>query len=368
MSNKSKQHVYVSSSTGSDPVWIRDLADALSRHGIQPWPNERELMAGEAWQAKLEEALRNSDAILFVLTGDSRERTNVFFELGFAKALGKQSIFIVPENQDISWIPTDLRDEEIVVRKAPDATAAALIAALHPSQEPVSDTIRGLSSTERGLKVGEVDFMMNLHPRLPCVLLLDSSGSMAGQPIEDLNKAISAFIRALTKDDMASRRTDLAIISFGSEIRVLQDFTRPDEVQRLELEASGVTMMGQAIETALGMVTRRRSVYRAAGVPYYRPWIILITDGSPTDFWEGAAQKVRQGVAEKKFAFFAVAVENADMEILARIAPPNSPPHRLRGLNFDQLFLWLSSSISRVASSNLGENVELPSLDWSSDI
>jgi uncharacterized protein YegL len=367
MSNRPKQYVFISSSTNTDQAWIRDLADALSHHGIQPWLNERELTAGQIWQDKLEEALRNSDAMLFVLTGDSSERPNLFFELGFAKALGKQSIFIVPANQDVSWIPSDLRDEEIVVRKSPSATAAALVAALHSGQGSVPSTTKELLSTEGGLQLEEIEFL-NLHPRFPCVLLLDSSGSMAGQPIEDLNRAISVFIQALTKDAMASRRTDLAIISFGSQIRVLQDFTRPDEVQQLKLEASGVTMMGQAIKMALDMVTKRRSVYRAAGVPYYRPWIILITDGAPTDLWEEAAQKVRQGVAEKKFTFFAFAVENADMEILARIAPPNSPPRRLRGLDFNQLFLWLSSSISRVASSKLGENIELPSLDWSSDI
>src|SRR6266404_3934851 len=112
MSNRSKQHVFISSSTKSDRAWVRDLAEALSHHGVQPWLDERELKPGEPWVGKLEKALSNSDAIMFVLTGDSYERVNVFFELGFEKALGKQSIFIVPGNQDVSWIPSDLRDEE----------------------------------------------------------------------------------------------------------------------------------------------------------------------------------------------------------------------------------------------------------------
>src|SRR5437773_1507770 len=130
MSKRSKQSVFISYSAKSDRAWIRDLANALSDHGVQPWLDEREVVTGEVWQGKLEEALRNSDAILFVLTGDYYERSNVWFELGFAKALGKQSIFIVPGNHDVSWIPSDLRDQELVVRKSPDATAAALVAAL----------------------------------------------------------------------------------------------------------------------------------------------------------------------------------------------------------------------------------------------
>lgn len=366
MSSKSKQLVYISSSTSSDRAWVRDLADALSHHGFQPWLDEFEFIPGDAWQNKMEEALRKSEAILFVLTGDSQERTNVFFELGFAKALGKQSIFIVPGNQDVSWIPSDLRDEEIVVRKSPDATAAALVAALRPDQGLVPET-PDLSSTEGNFHLEAIEFL-DQHPRLSCVLLLDSSGSMAGKPIEELNRAISAFTQALTQDELASKRTDLAIISFGSQVRILQDFTSPSEAQHLQLEASGVTVMGKAIQTGLDMVDRRKMIYKSNGIVYFKPLMVLITDGSPTDSWEEAAQRVRQGVAAKHFSFFAIAVENADMEILARIAPPSIPPRRLRELDFDRFFLWLSSSISQVTSSQPGENIKLPPPDWSADI
>src|SRR4051794_32536788 len=114
----STRQVFISHTSKSDSAWVRSLADALVQHGLNVWLDEHGLTPGEAWREKLENGLRSSDAILFVLTGDASERPNVLFELGFAKALGKQSIFIVPGNHDVSWVPSGLRDEELVVKKS----------------------------------------------------------------------------------------------------------------------------------------------------------------------------------------------------------------------------------------------------------
>ena len=94
----------------------------------------------------------------------------------------------------------------------------------------------------------------------------------------------------------------------------------------------------------------------------------LITDGSPTDPWEEAARRVREGdSAERKaFSFFAVGVEGADMAKLAAICSPNRPPLKLKGLSFRELFSWLSSSLGGVARSRPGETVALPPPGWSS--
>jgi uncharacterized protein YegL len=117
------------------------------------------------------------------------------------------------------------------------------------------------------------------------------------------------------------------------------------------------------------MLEARKAVYKQAGVSYYRPWVFLITDGSPTDSWQHAATLVRAGDSpeRKAFSFFAVGVEGADMTKLTAICSPNRPPMKFKGLSFRELFSWLSSSLGGVARSQPGQQVALPApTGWSS--
>lgn len=198
----------------------------------------------------------------------------------------------------------------------------------------------------------------NPEPRCACVLLVDVSGSMAGEPIQQLNEGLLAFQQALNADSLASLRVELAIVSFGSTVTVARDFVTANQFQPPRLSASGSTPMGQAINLALDMVTQRKSTYQQNGVAYYRPWIFLITDGAPTDEWQSAAQRVKQLEASKGVAFFAVGVQGANMNTLSQIA--TRTPLQLKGLNFRSMFVWLSQSLTSVSHSQVGQQTPLP--------
>ena len=101
----------------------------------------------------------------------------------------------------------------------------------------------------------------------------------------------------------------------------------------------------------------RQEQYRSAGIMPYRGWIFTITDGRPTDDWERAARRIEEGERRKSFSFFAVGVDNADTDILARISV--NAPVMLRGLAFGDMFRWLSSSLSAVSRSSTGQTVNL---------
>jgi uncharacterized protein YegL len=205
---------------------------------------------------------------------------------------------------------------------------------------------------------GTGSFAENPEQRCACVLLLDTSGSMNGSPIAELNAGLATYKDALAADALAAKRVEVAIVTFGGQVTVPCEFTTIEGFHPPTLSAGGETPMGAAILQALDMVRHRKETYKANGIPYLRPWLFLITDGGPTDSWNEAASQVRQGEQAKAFSFFAVGVEGANFEILKQIA--TREPLKLKGLRFQDLFLWLSSSQASLSRSTPGENVPLP--------
>lgn len=212
----------------------------------------------------------------------------------------------------------------------------------------------------------DIEFAENPEPRCPCVLLLDTSGSMSGSPISALNEGLQTFRNALTQDGLASRRVEIAIVTFDSKVDVVQDFVTADQYEPTSLSSGGATAMGTAIVTGLDMVQNRKTQYRENGIAYYRPWIFMITDGEPQgeaqEIVDQAAQRIRTEEENKGVAFFAVGVEGANMDKLQTIA--TRAPVKLNGLNFGEMFVWLSASMQRVSHSKVDEQVDLPPLGW----
>jgi uncharacterized protein YegL len=211
------------------------------------------------------------------------------------------------------------------------------------------------------LPFAAAEFADNPEPRCPCLLLLDTSISMEGAPIHELNVGLAAFKTELAADSLAMKRVELGMITFGP-VQLLAEFHTPDQFQPPWLKASGDTPMGAAITGGLELIRQRKAQYRENGVPYYRPWVFLITDGDPTDPWEPAAGLIRAGEEAKSFSFFAVGVEGADMGTLARISL--RPPLKLSGLRFRDLFAWLSSSLSDATQAPMGADPVLKPPGW----
>jgi uncharacterized protein YegL len=204
---------------------------------------------------------------------------------------------------------------------------------------------------------GSVEFAENPEPRVPCVLILDTSQSMQGSRIHELNAGLSFYKEELLADPLASKRVEVAIVTFGGDVERAVDFVTAHKFQPPTLGASGNTPMGQAINKALDMIEDRKAEYREHGIAYYRPWAFLITDGEPNDHWKPTIPRVRDGERQKAFSFFAVGVEGANMEALAEICVRT--PLRLQGLKFRELFSWLSNSQQAVSRSSPGDEVPL---------
>ncbi len=203
-----------------------------------------------------------------------------------------------------------------------------------------------------------MDFMPRVNednpdPRIACAILLDTSFSMDGEPIEQLNKGFALFCDEIKNDELAQKRAEVIVITFGGSANVAIPFTEGRDLQPRRFTASGATPLGSALNVALDQLDSQKAAYRQSGLEYYRPWLFVITDGAPTDgaVFDNAAERVRRVEAAKGVSVFGIGVgQAADLDKLSRISAQRQPMP-LSSTNFSEFFKWLSASLSVVSAS-----------------
>lgn len=211
------------------------------------------------------------------------------------------------------------------------------------------------------------DLIDNPSPRCPCLVVLDTSASMSGSPIAQLNSGLQQFISELNADEVAACSVELAVLTAGSRVQQALPFTTAMHLESCApFSASGLTPLGEAVTRGLDMLEQRKAEYRQNGVAYYQPWLVVISDGAPTDHWQAAAQRARSMAEQRKLVSLMVGVNDADTQVLGQFS--NRPALKLDGLKFAEFFQWLSASMSRVsASASTTASVVLPAVDgWAS--
>ena len=215
------------------------------------------------------------------------------------------------------------------------------------------------------LFIPDVVLTDNTSQRLPCVLVLDGSGSMGGKPIRELCSGLKTLEEELKNDDTAAQRVQLLVIRFGGndEVEIIEDWKDALDFVAPTIEANGLTPLGAAMQTALEKIEEQKENYRAHDIPYNRPWIFLITDGAPTDLgWESAASNCRRAEDENKVIIFSIGTEDANFDALEQFS--NRAPVMLDGLKFKELFLWLSQSASSASKAAQDTEIQLPAVGW----
>jgi uncharacterized protein YegL len=203
------------------------------------------------------------------------------------------------------------------------------------------------------------ELVSNPTARVPVCLCLDTSGSMNGTPIKELNEGVRTFIDELKKDEVAKYSAEVCVVTFGDHPKTELDFASLMSQNIPTLGAYGNTPMGKGVELALDLLDKRKREYAEAGVDYYQPWLVLMTDGVPTDSIDDAVKRTLELINNRKLTIFPIAIgSSADMSVLKMFSPARTPL-RLNGLNFSDFFSWLSKSVSRVSQSIPGQEVPL---------
>ena len=199
--------------------------------------------------------------------------------------------------------------------------------------------------------------------RLPVYILLDTSGSMRGEPIHSVNVGLQSMLSALRQDPYALESVHLSVITFDLEAKVYLPLTPLDQVQipDLDVPSAGATFMGAALELLAQEVGKhvQKSTDDVKGD--WRPLLFLMTDGSPSDVY--AYQQMLPTIKQLNFATIVAcaAGPKAKTESLLQLTSQVVVLDSMDSNSFASFFKWVSASVVAGSSSaGVTDSISLP--------
>jgi uncharacterized protein YegL len=183
-----------------------------------------------------------------------------------------------------------------------------------------------------------------------CLLVLDVSGSMAGTPIHELNMALQEFYNGVNQDDEAAEKLEICLITFGSEVKCIQEPAKVDEFKMPSLVADGSTKLVDGIKLAIEQVDLRKEYYKKYSPQYSRPMILVITDGEPDSDQDviGLASQLNNDMISKRYTLHVIGTTGYNYFKISQFCPKELIYEI--GLNYSRFFKWLSRSTDEISS------------------
>ena len=206
----------------------------------------------------------------------------------------------------------------------------------------------------------------NSEMKCLCVLVVDVSGSMR-LCINRLNSALDKFIRDIQEgtngfNESSKECIELSVVQFDRDVEVLLPPSLVNQLPQMpRLRVRGLTTNTfDALDSAFEIVERRKRQYKDLGVSYYRPWIILLTDGNPnplnTTVLDRYSKKISKDIATQKYMLTAIGIGGEiDRNILSMLSDGNYSTIKRDG--FSRFFQFLSASISTQDRCNPQEDL-----------
>ena len=196
--------------------------------------------------------------------------------------------------------------------------------------------------------------------RLPVYLLIDTSGSMTGEPIESVKVGLEAMLSSLRGDPFALESANISIITYDREVKVILPLTPLEDIQLPEITCpeSGPTNMGAALKTLCKQIDSEVHLSTPTQKGDWMPLLFLMTDGKPSDIME--YNEAIPEVKKRKFATIVAcaAGSKAKTEPLQQLTDKVYTLDTMDKGSFSQFFKWVSSSIG-VGNRSIGATSDL---------
>ena len=180
--------------------------------------------------------------------------------------------------------------------------------------------------------------------RLPIYLLLDSSASMRGEPINAVRDGLDLLVSTLRQDPYALETAFLSVITFDTNAQQVVPLTEITDFQPPAIEARGVTALGSALSLAARCIEIEVQKTSAQIKGDWKPLVFLMTDGMPTDDWEAGLAAFR--AAGAGLTVCCAAGPSADTDVLSRISEVVVTLETADGATIGAFFKWVSASIT----------------------
>lgn len=180
---------------------------------------------------------------------------------------------------------------------------------------------------------------------LPVILVLDVSGSMGGEKIRNLNEAVRDMLDAFRDTQNGETEISVAIITFGSQVKLHQALASAGSIVWHDLSAGGSTPLGVALKMAKAMIEDKDVVPSRA----YRPTVVLVSDGQPDSGWEGPLEAFINDGRSAKCDRLAMAIgADADERVLGKFiqGTPNSLFYAENARQLREVFQFVTMSVT----------------------